>query len=408
MSLAGIAILILGSAMGQLLQLRLFGIDIPLIDLALAISLVLLAIELARQPQRPNPFTNPVSAGALIMCLVLAGSWLAAIPALAPSATAIIVSGLYCFRLVGYLLLVPLFIHTLRKSEVPTARGIILIGGAAVTLAGFVQLAIFPNFQIFDHFGWDPHQGRLIGTFLDPNYTAIWLGQAFWLAICTVAYSSRVSLSQAWSAATSLVALIATVSRTGLLALVGSTLAFTLLVSRRWTIFVVGALILVVLLVPPLRGRVSGVFELDTTVRFRLESWEGAVTLIRENPILGVGYNTLKFRRYDDALPGTSRLISRFEDGVIRETQLTSRADAGFDSSLLTIFATTGLVGIGWFLWWVWQALWRNLTRRSIASRWFAVSTAGLFLGSWFINAWLYPPILALWLISMAMAEVEQ
>lgn len=405
--------LLLGSALlGQLIQIPLLGLDIAPLDFVVGFSVIYGFWALHKDKQLPSLWKLPLVKIEFALIAAVMVSWLFAIPAIYSDASALVVSLMYAVRLCAYLVLPVILVGLLDVSKSQLHSKILLGAGVVMACFGFLQLALFPDFQIYDHLGWDPHKHRLIGSFLDPNYTAIWLSLMAGLSVAAFFGAAK---SRFWFASITgllVFAALLTVSRSGLLALVGVFFAVAFLYFRKWALPLLLAGILLVTTVPALSARISSAVSLDTTVRYRLESWEGALNVFKQNPLFGVGYNTLKFRRYEDALPGTSKLISRFEDGIIRSQQLTSRADGGFDSSLLTLLATTGTVGLLVFLWWVWRILAEALAHyqkhpNSIWSSWVISATAGLLLSSWFVNAWLYSPILLLWLISVALFQKE-
>ena len=404
--------LLVGVISGQLIQLRAGGLDIPLIDLTLLISLVV-GWFYAKQHQAKtrNIIKLPVVRAAAYFAGAILLSVLVAIPSLWPSVSSILITGLYAGRLIGYLLLLPILILVITQTPKPLVHGLIGWFGFGLVLTGLTQLAIFPDFRIFDHFGWDPHRDRLLGSFLDPNYMAIWLS-GFLLFIICVYGATKQWLFKTLLSFVVIITIFYTLSRSGLLALVAGVASVVAIRLKWWSVIFVGLALIAAVFVPGISQRLAGVVELDTTVRYRLESWEGAVSVIRQNPITGVGYNSLKFTRYQSTPPGTSKLISRFEDGIIRPQQLSSRADSGFDSSLLTIFATTGLVGIIAFCWWVWLVLLNSysyIRKHGLftSSAWVFGFTVSLLVSSWFVNAWLYPAILILWMIAVASATLE-
>jgi O-antigen ligase len=410
-----IASLLLASLIGVLAPVSLWGINILPLDLVVAGIVLIGGAVSARSGRLTQTLKLPTVRYLLIFMAVILLSWVAAIPAIAYSGQALAVSLLYAIRLIGYLAVGIILIAELDAKSINLSRPLIIWAGVVLSCIGLAELALFPDFQIYDHLGWDPHKHRLIGTFLDPNFTAIWLAGVIGLILAGFHISASLSsrLRDLFAGLLLLAASFLTVSRSGLLALAGIFAAIGFSISRKWFWIIAVFGVLAVLLFPPLNSRLAGAINLDTTVRLRLNSWEGAATIIRQHPVLGVGYNTLKFRRYDSSLPGTSRLVSRFEDGVVRPEELANRADAGFDSSLLTLLATTGLVGLLAFLWWVWTAVVQSYRARqhnpaAVYSSWFLGFTAALFVSAWFVNAWFYPPILILWLIAWALSSKEQ
>ncbi len=400
--------LLLGGILaGQLLQVTFGTIDIPLLDIFLGIGLLGLLISnkhnLRRLPSLPLFWPIAFFAGAISLSLIFNLSAL-------DSKTAILVSGLYLARTLAY------FIFGLLLTLTPTPNlnyfwKSFIWAGLLFSVIGFFQLAIFPDFQIFDHFGWDPHQGRLISSFLDPNYAATWLSLIIILGSVLVVQKSSLQdkLPAALSTVAMLLAHLLTLSRTGLLALAGGLGWVSWHKSKLLTVGLFLLAVLAIFLSPRLQSRISGIWELDATVRYRLESWETGAMLFADHPVLGIGYNTLKYRRYENALPGTNRMTSGQSEAT---PDSGSRADTGFDSSLLTVAATSGILGLLSFLWLILKSLllaWANIKRRDshIYSLWFIGITSSLLVSSLFINAWFYSPILLTWLIAMSLIQKE-
>jgi O-antigen ligase len=73
----------------------------------------------------------------------------------------------------------------------------------------------------------------------------------------------------------------------------------------------------------------------DATARLRIKNWEQTWGMIYRRPLLGSGYNTLRYVKYNEGF---------VEDPLVHSA-------SGSDSSLLTIFATTGIIGLLPFIW---------------------------------------------------------
>jgi len=62
------------------------------------------------------------------------------------------------------------------KDRTQFFRGLFLISGIVILL-GFLQFYILPDISEYSNPGeWDPHTGRLLGTWMDPNFMAGFLG----------------------------------------------------------------------------------------------------------------------------------------------------------------------------------------------------------------------------------------
>lgn len=404
-----LALVLLGTLAGQLIQFRLGGMELAVLDLVALVLFGTFIFYLVRYPDFRKFLATRSVRNLIIWVGVLLLSLLSILPTLGLSASETVIALLYLGRLVAYLSIWPLISWIKPFNRVLFVEWICW-AGVLMVIFGITQMAIFPDFQIYDHFGWDPHKHRLIATFLDPNFTAIWLTTVF--ALSASALMSRMHRSSSvllWiTAISSIIGIILTVSRSGLIALAITCLVLAVIYLNKKALLVFVGLAVVASTLNPISSRLAGIINLDTTARYRLESWEGALNIVRQYPLFGVGFNTLKFTRYDYALPGTSKVVSRFEDGIIRPAQISNRADAGFDSSLLTLLATSGILGILAFLWMVWNmvvTIWPKLFApdSAYASAFLAI-TCALFVSSWFVNAWLYPPILIIWLILFSLS----
>src|SRR3989304_391147 len=84
-----------------------------------------------------------------------------------------IVSGLFLLRAIEYtgLYFVSWYIITQEPQFKKTVVRFLLGIGIVVALLGFFQLVIIPDFtELALKGGWDPHQGRILSTFFDPNF----------------------------------------------------------------------------------------------------------------------------------------------------------------------------------------------------------------------------------------------
>src|SRR3990167_8965143 len=71
----------------------------------------------------------------------------------------------------GALYLVSWYIITQEPQFKKTVVRFLLGIGIVVALLGFFQLVIIPDFtELALKGGWDPHQGRILSTFFDPNF----------------------------------------------------------------------------------------------------------------------------------------------------------------------------------------------------------------------------------------------
>lgn len=318
-----------------------------------------------------------------------------------------IVAFSYLFRLVLYTGL--LFVGYQKFSEEPSRvdRYLSYATGALIIL-GAVIFFYLPDFSGLAEQGWDPHQGRLAGTWLDPNYFGSFLGIIFAYFLSrlprlkdqprTQHYWFIIFLIATW------VAIYFTFSRSALITFLLTSLFVACFISWRTVVFILilGGLTIF----PPSRNQdrlsstlsylqrkqTQGATSTDPTANARLASWNKAFQLFKTEPIFGVGYNFYRAKQ--------AALMSNDASAI-----LDNRSGAGADSSLLTLLATSGIVGaivvIGFFIA-LFKVFWKS--RRTVAGLGGLAILVGLLISSIFNNTALYAPILLVAILLLGVA----
>lgn len=280
---------------------------------------------------------------------------------------------------------------------------LLMVSGVVVSLLGFAQLMIFPDFSFMAPAGWDPHVGRLLSTWFDPNFLAGWLALLITVALA-VALALPWSRARWWWLAIGVMtlAVVLTFSRSGYLALIAGTGLVTLMRSR--AIFFLGLLaaIATIFLIPRVQERVVGIRTVDETAQLRIVSWQNAFEVIDDHPWFGVGYNLYRY--------------VQVEYGFLDDTKIHSAS--GSDSSLLSVWVTTGVFGIVayfWLLLAMFREAWRTWRDRALSGEWrgFGLGVfAGLLalvLHAQFVNGLLYPHIMqTLWILLAMIIMIRQ
>lgn len=266
--------------------------------------------------------------------------------------------------------------------------------GALLVLFGFIQYFFYSSLRNLYYLGWDEHAYRMFSTFLDPNFAGaffvlylIFLSGIF-LFFLKKQRKSFVVLTSVVFLLT-LFASYLTFSRSTLIMLFASFLTFSILTKRvRWTIILV-LTSLVFLLYSSKNFYIENInlFRVVST-EARLKSARTAIQIVKDNPILGVGFNAYRYAQIKYGF--------RHKEGSIL-----SHADAGTDNSFLFVLATTGVIGFAGFMF-----LWYSILRYTLLQYYNKVepipaiifsSCIGLFVDSLFINSLFYTPLL-LWL----------
>lgn len=254
----------------------------------------------------------------------------------------------------------------------------IILSTALVSLFGFFQLAIFPDLTKFDvTLGWDPHKNRLVSTFLDPNF----VGAYITLGVICLTFFKNLYRRNIYILLyfIHVIALILTSSRSTWLMFALFIVIYGMTINKKLIAASFVIFILIYFAVPRIQTRISGTTDPADSAYYRFISWQNTFAIIKENYLFGVGYNRLRFVQKDYAL---------FAAG-----SLGGHAGSGSDSSVLTIFVTTGVFGAIIFLAGYLYGIKTSLLWRSIA--------IPLLVESSFVNSLLYPQILFVWIVML-------
>lgn len=264
-------------------------------------------------------------------------------------------------------------------------------------VAGFIQLQTVPDFSAYEALGWDPHQGRLLSTWFDPNFVG---GFFAFLAPLVLGVAWDEKKSRPWSIGLPMLLVLGvalTLSRSSYVALGAGFFVFGLLRSIRLLGLGVVLVLLLGLAVPSVGSRFeslvnniqsvsSETYTLpDASSRLRYDSWRIGWALFLDQPLFGQGYNNYKW--------------AALEEGLIKDPDV--HAASGSDSSVLTILATTGILGFLPFLSLyalLFLEAWKK--RQTGLGLGFLGGLVGLGLHSIFVNSLLFPLFMAPFWIS--------
>lgn len=315
-------------------------------------------------------------------------------------------AGAYLIRFLMYLGIGPLIYDLLsyKKTFLKTLGLGAFISFGLIAFLGFLQLKFFPNFlKLGLHYaGWDPHIGRLTSTWMDPNFVGGYL--ALMISVVTaLALYFRQKRNRAFYlifvglAGLGLLALYLTFSRSAYLTFLAALFVVAFFKSRKLLVATVLVALLAFAGSARVQERVLGAVDsakallgldaqtpLDPTAELRVWSWSFAREIITDHPYLGIGFSRYKFE------------INNRGHGL-----LTDHAAGGSDSSLLTLWATSGIFGLLSFLAIGFVAFVKSLRflethddRDSYLMAGLVGGFAGMLVHSVFVNSLLYPPIM--------------
>ncbi len=296
----------------------------------------------------------------------------------------------------------------------------ILIGGMVLSMVliaalGFLQLKYFPSFLELGLYldGWDPHIGRLLSTWFDPNFIGGYLAFILPTTLALSLYFKRhkrmkLAVLLGTIALFGLVALYLTFSRSGYLALITALGIFTFFASRKMLVALIAILFLGFSISPRVQERTLEAVDsakgligldsqkpLDPTAKLRVYSWQFARGIIADYPVLGAGYGRYAFE------------INQRGHGL-----LSDHSSGGSDSSLLTIWAQTGIFGLLSYLAIGFVAsitairrIWKKDDFNSYLLLGLLSGFAGMMVHSVFVNSLLYALMMTYLWIGLALMD---
>jgi hypothetical protein len=295
---------------------------------------------------------------------------------------AFVVGGMYWIRFAfygGYFLILKTLL------SIRDQRTLFLGLGGIILATCLVQYILFPDIRHLQIAEWDPHYFRVVGTLLDPGFVSIIL---VFLLIYTYIHPVKNSIINKLIIIIGYLCFALTYSRTGFIALFAACVFYSRSI-RSWRFLIISTIILIctLLVLPRAPGGEGVKLERTSSIKARLLNWQNSASIFLKYPVLGVGFNTYRYAQKQAGFLDTSKWLK-------------SHAGAGADSSLLFIAATTGIIGLIFFIQYlnsVWKVSSKNPGLRA--------SLVALFFHSFFLNSIFYPFVL-IW-ISLMLTAVK-
>jgi O-antigen ligase len=395
-----VAFLYSAISLGQLGRLPLPGQGGGVLVSDVAAVCLIISTLFLRRFSRPLPL--PILVKILILLsgpFIVWSFWTLLIHSPVLSSGEFLVAAAYWLRLTILLLLFPalLVLATYDQGAKLLERGLI-ITVTLLLLLGFLQVFFFADLTFLVRQGWDPHQRRLVASWLDPNFFGGFL-VVVWPWLLTRWYQTKNKFLLFLNMGL-VIGLILTQSRSSLLTFFMLAIFMAIMMFWRYQqnlkaihiqfvtslalLFVLTSLLLLPFL---LRERLYQLGAQDPTVHLRVTALRAVWRLAEEHSWTGVGYNAYQFAAQK------AGLISNF----------TIHSRAGADNSWLTLWVTTGLPGIILFLL-PWSGSFLILLRRWLTQNNWAglvgsASILGLGVHSQLINSFLYGHLLIVLMI---------
>lgn len=310
----------------------------------------------------------------------------------------VFLSSFFLFRFIVYMLISVVIFNIIEKPQIAKWLKALLAIGIVFTVIGFVQIFTIYDLSFLTYLGWDPHQARIVSSFIDPNFAGLIfvilfsLSASFYLSMPK---NNRQRLIYIVATVSFFLAIILTFSRSTYLATLAALVIIGVFKSPKVLLSSLFAFCLIFILVPQARTRIVGAVTVDETAQARIISWRSALKIFRANPVWGVGFNTYRFVQASYGFFS----FDQPEGG---------HSGSGTDSSILLVLATTGIIGSIFFLSLL-LAIFRILLQAAQLNILHLVSLASflaLIVHSQFVNSLFFPQImLVLWFL-VGLAQV--
>ncbi len=394
-------LLLLAPVTGELWRLSVFGFEFLPSDLLIPPIFILWGLDKLKNDRRLR--LGKIGKWVVLFLFVLFITYL--LNALRFDPSQMLTAFSYMGRFGMYLILAIMAHDLLSRDKTSLFQKTLLSGMIAsmvmICALGFLQLVYFPDFLELGMYlqGWDPHIGRLLSTWLDPNFIGGYLAFILGITISLGLYykhkkNNKMFIAMALVSVLGLAALYMTFSRSGYLALMATLAVLAFFKSRKLLVAILLIVILAFSLSPRVQERtgeawssgkallgLNSQYALDPTAELRVWSWSFAEEIIKDHPIIGVGYGRYAYE------------INNRGHGLMSDHSI-----GGSDSSLLTIWAQTGIIGLVAALMIGVIALMTSLKRvirkndyRSYLDAGLLSSFCGVMIHSLFVNSLLYP-----------------
>ena len=370
-----ISLLVIAFPLGEIARIFVGEVSLTLIDVGVGACVLTWFLFKRRIPA--SRLTKPllIFAGTLLVSLIVNVNRLSFIE--------LSTSSLYLVRWVFYaaLYFVILDLASIKNS----IKNWMLLGGSIIVFAGFLQYFLYPDLRNLFYLGWDEHLYRMFSSFLDPNFAGAFF-VLFFLFLLEKILVKKESIALKLIALATFAAIVLTFSRSAYITLIIGIIVFLILKRKAVLGLIITAVFVLSIYASSILVLKSEGTNLLRTAssEARIDSINKALSIIKDYPIFGVGFNSYRYTQKDY--------------GFIDESKMIIHSASGTDNSFLFILATSGIVGFVAFL-----NLWLKIF--SFKDPLILSSSLALFINSFFINSLFFPPIMLWMWILIAVKE---
>jgi O-antigen ligase len=267
--------------------------------------------------------------------------------------------------------------------------------GLVLAILGLMQYLLIPDTRFLASLGWDLHYYRVIGPILDPNFMGILLTLPILAVLSEFLNQRRISFKKLALLCLIVTSFLLTYSRSSYLALIAGVMALFVLNKKAKLIFFFLIIFFISIFLLPRPGGEGVKLERTASILQRSESWQTAVEIWRRSPLFGVGFNNYRYQLHR---------LGFLPQNDWRE----SHAASGVENSFLLILATSGVLGLAAFVWFLLKYFQTLLTMRK--SPVFVFTFSGLvsiLIHCLFINSFFYPWVMIYFWTILALGVMD-
>jgi hypothetical protein len=241
-----------------------------------------------------------------------------------------LVSFLYLLRLFFYFLFFTyLYFYYQKKEKKDLVLGFLIFSFLTIVFS-FVQFFLYPNLRNLAYLGWDVHQNRVFGVFFDTSVAASIYGLffLFWLNYKNTRYF--------WLLPPLFLLLYFTYSRFVIFSFFLTLFLFFLKKSSLRYFFITLVFLIFLLIFFPQKSGVGVNLNRFFSIEARIKENILGIEMGLKDPLLGIGYNRIRFFRQK------SNLLWQSDFNIYHGA-------SSFQSTYVTLFVATGVVGVLFF-----------------------------------------------------------
>lgn len=220
-----------------------------------------------------------------------------------------------------------------KKKDIKILEKSFLTFAILTVTISFIQYFLYPDLRNLFYLGWDPHMYRAFGVFFDTSTSASLYGL---IILFFILKFRKIQLKKKYKTAFLtfyIVLSLLTYSRGFYISFLITFFIFLIekrLIKYIFIIFIIFITVIIVILPRPFGEGVN--LKRTFSIQARIDDYKRGVKIFRKSPLLGIGYNRLRYEKQ--------------RSSVVESSSFQNHASMSFQSSFLIILTTAGILGL--------------------------------------------------------------